>query len=363
MVLAAIFGARYYQFVGQMKARATMRPPPPTVATFTATEAEWQTTLHAVASLESRVGITVKTEVEGLIVRVAFTSGAAVKAGDLLVELDTAREEAQLKGLVASTKLAELSLARARELRERNTNSASDLDAAEASYAQALAAADQVRVAIAKKHIVAPFAGRVGITQVNPGQYLKSGDPLVELEAVDPIFADFGLPQQEIARIRTGMEVRVVVDAFSGRTFTGVIDATSPRISDDTRNVQVRAVLPNKDETLRPGMFAQIDVVLPGTAKVILVPSTAISYNPYGDYVFVLERKPPPDGGEPRLFVRQQFVQVGAKRGDQVAVKSGISVGEVIVTAGQLKLRNGVEAIVDNTIVPDNRAAPTPSNS
>lgn len=359
VLLGAIFGAKYLLFTKAMAARATLRPPPPTVSALPAAETEWQATLRAVGSLQSVAGVTVKTELDGLVRRVVFTSGAAVKAGDVLVELDTAREEAQLRGLEAAVRLADLSLTRARELREKGTNSPADLDAAESTRDEALAAADQVRITIAKKHLTAPFTGRVGITKVNPGQYLRAGDAIVELESLDPIHVDFGLPQQEIARVRPGLDVRLVVDAFPGRVFPGRIEAANPRLNDATRNIQLRATLANPDESLRPGMFAQVEVVLPAADRVVVVPATAVSYNPYGDYVYVLDR----DQAGTGYVARQQFIQTGPARGDQVAVTRGLKPGDLVVTAGQLKLRNGSPALMDNSVTPDNNAAPTPPNS
>lgn len=352
-VLGAIFGAKYALIRKAMAARGQVTIPAVTVAAATPLAQDWPNTLFAVATLESRLGVTVKTEVEGLVKRVAFTSGAEVPAGAPLVSLDTAREEAQLKGLVAAVRLAELSLQRARDLRQNNTNSAADLDAAEAAFSQAQAAADLVRVAIEKKNIAAPFAGRLGITQVYPGQYLRAGDPLVQLESLEPICADFGLPQQEVALVQPGLPIKVSVDAFPGKAFTGTIEAINPRISEDTRNLRVRAVLANPGGVLRPGMFGRIEVTLPGKNPVLALPATAIVHNPYGDTVFVIEHG----------TAKQKIVRTGALRGDLIAVTFGLQATEQVVTAGQLKLRTGVPVRVDNTVAPDANPAPTPPES
>ncbi len=352
-VLGVIFGAKYLSIQRAMAAHGQMKMPPVTVAAATPMAQDWQTTLSAVATLESHRGIVVKTELEGPVVRVVFSSGAEVAAGALLVELDTAREQAQLKGLIAATRLAELSLQRARELRQHETNSAADLDAAEAAFTQAQAAAEQVRVVIEKKHIVAPFAGRLGITQVNPGQFLRVGDPLVQLESLDPIYADFGLPQQDVALVRVGLEVQLVIDAYPRRRFAGTIAAINPRISADTRNLRVRAVLANPEGALRPGMFGRIEVALPGSQPVLVLPATALVHNPYGDSVFVIENG----------AAQQKIVQSGARRGDLIAITSGLLASEQVVIAGQLKLRNGVPVRVDNTVAPDANPAPTPPES
>lgn len=353
VVLGALGGYKFLAYSKAMAARAGMTMPPVAVAAATPIQQKWQATLSAVASLESSQGITVRTEVEGLVRRVAFTSGATVQAGDLLVELDTAREEAQLKGLEAAVRLAQISLNRARDLREKSTNSAADLDAAQAAADQAEAAADQVRVAISKKRITAPFAGRLGIQEVNAGQYLKAGDALVQLESLDPIYADFGVPQQELPQLRPGLPVQLTIDAYPGRTFTGVISAFNPRVSDDTRNVRVRATLPNADATLRPGMFGRAEVLLPESAPVLVLPATAIVFSPYGNSVFVIE------GG----VAQQRFVQTGAERGDLIVITSGLQPTDQVVTVGQFKLRNGTPVTVNNKIVPDTNPAPKPVES
>ncbi len=349
-VFAAIFGYKFRAIRQGMLAQAQMKPPAATVAVTTPRAENWHRVISAVATLQSREGVTVKTEVDGLVVTVAFQSGAAVKAGDLLVNLDTSREEAQLKGLLAAARLAELSLNRAKELRDTGSNSAADLDAADATYAQAIAACDQVRVAIAKKHITAPFAGRLGITQVSPGQYLRAGDPLVQLESLDPIYADFGIPQQDMPIVKVGLAVQVTIDAFPGRTFNGIVEAMNPRVSDATRNLRIRAVVPNADETLRPGMFGHVDVALAESNAVLVIPATAIVYSPYGNSVFIIENG----------VAKQKFVQTGPQKGDLVAIASGLDGKEQVVIAGALKLRNNMPAQIDNSVVPDANIAPTP---
>ena len=352
-IFGGLFGYKFYVMRLGAIAQAQMKPPPATVAVAAPRSETWHRELTAVATLETRQGIVVKTELEGLVTRVAFESGAAVKQGDLLVDLDTSREEAELKGLVAAARLAELSLNRAKELRNNGSNSAADLDAAEATYTQTLAAAEQVRVTISKKHIAAPFSGRLGITQVSPGQYLRAGDPLVQLEALDPICADFGLPQQDLPLVRPGLAVTLTIDAFPGRIFTGTIEALNPRISDTTRNVRIRAALPNSDEALRPGMFGRVQLTLAEAQSVLVLPSAAIVYSPYGNSVFVVE-----DG-----VAKQKFVQTGTQRGDVVVIVSGLSGNEQVVVAGHLKLRNGAPARIDNSVLPDANPAPHPAES
>lgn len=361
-VLGGIFGYKYHK-LGQQKAAMAARPAP--VVTVTAIEAKpetWRSSLTAVGSLESYQGIVLKTEIEGRVQRIAFESGAVVKAGDALVELDAASEEAQLKSLEARGKLAEITLARAKDLRANGTNAQADLDSAEASSLEAVAAVEELKATLAKKRIVAPFAGRLGIRQVNPGQFLNKGDALVVLEAVNPIYADFGLPQQDIAHIQPGLDVRVTIDAFPGRDFKGKIEAINPRISGDTRNVRVRAVLANPDELLRPGMFGRVEVLLPEEQQVLVLPATAVVYSPYGDSVYVIKDEKAADGSVKRT-VDQQFVQVGPRRGDQVSILKGLNAGDQVVSTGQNKLRKGAAVKVDNSIIPSNSATPKPAES
>jgi membrane fusion protein (multidrug efflux system) len=361
VVLGGIFGAKALQIRKASAAAAARRPPPVTVATAQAVPETWTASLEAVASLRSFRGITVRAELEGRVTRLAFESGAAVREGDVLVELDTSTETAQLAGLEAQARLAALSLERARELRRTGTNTPADLDFAENTAKQSLAAIEVLRATIAKKRIVAPFSGRLGIRAVNPGQFLNKGDAVVELESADPIYADFGLPQQELTRLRPGLEVRLQADAYPGRTFTGKIETTSPRVRDDTRNVGVRAVFPNPAEALRPGMFARVSVILPESSAVLVLPASAITYSPYGDSVYVVETETTPEGS--REVARQRFVEVGPRRGDQTSIRKGLKAGDRVVVAGQMKLRNGAAVRIDNSILPGNQAAPKPAES
>lgn len=361
VVLGGIFGAKALQIRKATAASAARRPPPVTVATAQAVPETWTATLDAVASLRSFRGVTVRAELDGRISRLAFESGAVVREGDVLVELDTSTETAQLAGLEAQARLAALSLDRARELRRTGTNTPADLDFAENTAQQSLAAIEVLRATIAKKRIVAPFSGRLGIRGVNPGQFLNKGDAVVELESADPIYADFGLPQQELTRLQPGLEVRLQADAYPGRTFTGKVETTSPRVRDDTRNVAVRAVFPNPGEALRPGMFARVSVILPESSAVLVLPASAITYSPYGDSVYVVETETTPEGT--REVARQRFVEVGPRRGDQTSIRKGLNPGDRVVVAGQMKLRSGAAVRIDNSILPGNEAAPKPAES
>jgi membrane fusion protein (multidrug efflux system) len=243
-------------------------------------------------------------------------------------------------------------------LRAQGTNAQAELDAATAAFQQAQANGAAIRATIAKKTICAPFSGRLGIRQVNLGEFLRSGSPVVELETLDPIYLNFALPQQNVAQVAAGQPVQVSVDACPGEVFAGTVTASNSGVDDATRNFQLQATLKNADGRLRPGMFGSVEVQLPATEKVITLPLSAIVYNPYGNAVYIVE-KPGKDGAR---IVRQQFVQTGATRGDQVAVTKGVKPGDLVVTAGQLKLRNGASIVVNNSVAPSNSAAPTPDH-
>lgn len=356
-VLAGIFGFKFKQIKAAQTASAARKPQPATVTTAAAVAEKWRTTLRAVGALESFRGVTIRSEIEGRIVNVNFDSGARVKAGDVLIEMDTASESAQLRSNEASARLAQLNLERAHELRRNSTNTQADLDAAEATAAQTQAAIEATKATLAKKRIVAPFDGRVGIRQVNPGQFLNKGDAVVTLESTNPIYVDFTLPQQDITHVKPGLAVHVTVDAFPGRTFEGVIEASDPRVSATTRSMRLRGVLKNEEENLRPGMFAHVEVELPEETDVVVLPATSIVYSPYGDSVYVVAKE---NGA---AVAQQRFVQLGAKRGDQISLLKGVAPGDEVVTAGQGKLRPGTPVKVNNTVVPANNPAPKPAES
>jgi membrane fusion protein (multidrug efflux system) len=341
---------------------AAMKRPAAAVATAPAAAQTWGNTLSAVGTVESFQGVTLRSEIDGRIVKLGFDSAAVVKPGDVLVELDADTEHAQLKSLEAAAKLASASLQRARELRVSNTNTAVELETAEATHAQALANVEAMQATLAKKRIVAPFAGRLGIRQINVGQFLSKGDTLVTLEAVNPAYVDFALPQQELPLLKPGLPVQVRVDAFADRVFEGQIEAINPRVSDATRNVRIRAIVPNPDETLRPGLFAQVTVMLPEATPVLELPATSVVYSPYGDSVYVVTEKAAADGSK-QLVAEQRFITTGARRGDQVAIVKGLKAGELVVTAGQMKLRNGAPVTLNNSVVPAHSHTPTPAES
>jgi len=352
-VVGGIALVKYRGIQAQIAAMQGMVQPPAVVSDAEAKDQDWPNALVAVGSLTSHQGITVRNELDGLIVAVPAVSGSLVAKGDLLVRMDTALEEAELAGLIAQERLAELSLKRARELRLAGTNSPSDLDAAEAAFAQAHAGVEALRVTIEKKQVRAPFAGRLGIIKVYAGEFIGKAESLMVLESVDPIHVDFSLSQQALQFVHIGQQVNVRIDAFPERVFTARVSAVSPRVADATRMADIRATLPNTDEALRPGMFAHAELVLPATEHAVVIPATAVTYNPYGDTVFVVEKG----------LATQRFVKVSASRGDLVRVESGLKPGERVITSGQIKLRNGSPVKVDNSSAPDANPAPKPSES
>src|ERR1022692_4350658 len=269
---------------------------------------------------------------------------------------------AQLSGLQAQADLALLTLNRARELRAKDTNSQADLDSAEALCRESSSAVENERALIGKKTIRAPFSGVLGIRQVNLGQFLPAGAPIVTLQTLDPIYVNFSLPQQDVGDLHAGQTVRMTVDAFPGVAFEGKVNALNSTVDEATRNIQVQATVRNADERLVPGMFAGVDLILPREDRFVTLPETAIVYNPYGAAVYVVERTKTESGGQ-LLVARQHFVTLGETRGDQVAVVKGVNAGDEVVTAGQLKLRNGSPVAVDNAAQPASNPAPVPPNT
>jgi membrane fusion protein (multidrug efflux system) len=363
LVLGGLAGVKALQIKKLMDSGKSFAEPPESVSSALVREEKWQGTLTAIGSVMAVQGVTVTPEIPGIISEVSFESGAVVSQGDLLVRLDTSLEEAQLRALQAQVELAQLNLTRERTLRSQNMVSQAELDAAEASLKQNQGNADAIRATIQKKTIRAPFAGRLGIRLVNLGQYIDTGKPIVSLQSLTPIYADFSLPQQELARLKTGMRVRVTTDAYPERRFDGTLTAINPDLDQSTRSVGLQATFVNPDQLLRPGMFARVEVLLPEEEPVLVIPATSVLSAPYGDSVYVIESKPGKDNAKPELAVRQQFIRTGHTRGDFVSVESGLKVGERIVSAGIFKLRNGMAVTENNDQSPKNDTAPRPSDS
>jgi membrane fusion protein (multidrug efflux system) len=282
-----------------------------------------------------------------------------VSKNDLLVRLDTSSEEAQLRALESQVELAALNVERSRKLRAGNTISQSELDTDEAALKQNQANADNIRATIAKKTIRAPFAGRLGIRQVNLGQYLDSGKPIVSLQSLSPVYANFSLPQQDLASLKTGLPVRLTTDGYPGRDFTGTLTAINPDLDESTRSITLQATLDNADQALRPGMFARVSVLLPEKKDVLAVPLTAVLSEPFGDTVYVVEPSTNAEGG---LVVRSQVVQTGPARGDFITVTAGLKAGDKIVSAGLFRLRNHESVVEDNSLTPKTSQTPQPNN-
>jgi len=367
LFLGAMFGlgfVKFNQIQGFIKLSKSgaFAPPPTAVTTDIAKKTDWQPTMDSVGSLVAVNGVTVSTDLAGIVGQIAFESGSKVRAGDLLVHLDTKQEEAQLRQAEAQRDFALISLKRNKELLGKHAVAQADCDNAEASYRQAQSSVDQYAALIARKTIRAAFDGIAGIRQVNLGQYLKEGDAIVALQAFDPIYVNFSLPQQDLSKLGVGMKVELQVDAFGSQIFSGKITAINSMVDQSTRNVQVQATLPNGDYKLRPGMFTKVSVVVNESKSVVAIPATAVHYAPYGNSIFIVSEMKDQQG-KTYKGVREQFVKVGQTRGDLVAVDSGLNPGEEIVTSGVFRLRNAAPIIINNDIKPGSELTPTPSNS
>lgn len=358
-LIGALAGIKFLQIRKMIEAGQKHVSPPETVTVAAAAPETWGTSLEAVGSLRAVQGVTVAAEVPGKVVKIDFSPGTQVKRGDLLIRQDTSTEEAQLPGLVAQTVLARKELERAKNMLAEKIISQSDYDRAAAAYDEARSEADSIRVSIGKKHIRAPFSGRLGIRLVNLGQILKEGDPVVTLQTLDPVFVDFSLPQQQLPRLRDGLKVRVTCDALPDSEVDGKITAINPLVDAETRNVELQATLANPSGQLRPGMFVTVNVSLPQPEEVLVIPATAVLYAPFGDSVFVVMDDPAKAGNK---IVNQKFVRLGKKHGDFVAVTSGLRAGDMVVSTGVFKLRNGQSVVADNSLAPDFSSQPQPEN-
>jgi len=373
--LALLGFIKFRQIEEAMGQAAAFQPPPEAVTTVVAREENWPATMSAIGTLAAVQGVTVSADLPGIVERIAFESGSAVQQGDLLVQLDTRQEQAQLAQQQAQLAAAEAARELARLNFERLDGLVTDGAITRAEYDRAVAeqkqtAADQkqteariqeIRATIERKTIRAPFSGILGLRQVNLGQYLSAGNPVVPLQSLDPIYVNFGVPQQDVGKLSVGRSVGITTEDVTG-TFAGRVTAINSIVDETTRNVQIQATLANPNSRLRPGMFVQVQVLLAASQPAVTVPASAISYAPYGDSVFIVGDLKGPNGQTYR-GVRQQFVKLGASRGDQIAVSSGIKPGEEIVSSGVFKLRNGVPVFINNKVQPSNQPAPKPENS
>lgn len=360
LIVGVLAGIKTLQVRRMIEAGSQFVPPPETVTTAQARPDQWETALTAVGSLEAVQGVTVSAEQAGKVTAIHFSPGSFVRKGALLAQQDTAAEEARLRALEATRNLTRANLRRMAELVEQGLIAQADYDSAEAAFRQAEAESDNIRAVISKKSIHAPFSGRLGIRLVNLGQILREGEPIVSLQAPDPLFVNFLLPQQELARLKTGMPVRLKADGTADGEVLGRITTINPHIEASTRNVRVQATVANGGEALRPGMFVGVSVLLPEKETMLIIPATAVLHAPYGDSVFIVEESE--EGGQ-GLTLRQEFVRLGERRGDFVAVLSGLKAGETVASTGVFKLRNGQSVVVDNSLSPEFRLEPAPENS
>jgi membrane fusion protein (multidrug efflux system) len=366
LVTALIVGAlgfvKFKQIQTAVGQAASFQPPPEAVTTIMAAQEEWPDTFSAIGSVAAVQGVTVSADLPGTVERIAFEAGTAVREGEVLALLDTRQETAQLAAADAQKELARVNLERMQGLLNENVVSRAEFDRATADYRQGDARVGEIRATIERKTIRAPFSGILGIRRVNLGQYLSAGDAVVALQSLNPIYVNFGVPQQAMAQVRAGRAVRVTVNDVSGVEFNGRITALDSVVDESTRNVQAQATLANPDGRLRPGMFVQAEVIVGATGTRVSLPASAISYAPFGDSVFVVTELEDPSGKRYR-GVKQQFVKVGPARGDQISILNGVKPGDEVVTSGVFKLRNGAAVQINNTVRPANSRAPKPENS
>lgn len=355
-VLGGLFGFKGFVNGKIKEAMAGMANTPQTISAAKATSSDWQPTIDAVGSLRAVRGADLSLEVPGVVEEILFNSGDEVQAGQVLLRLRAEDEIAKLQSLEATAQLAQITYDRDVKQFKAQAISQAVVDNDEANLRNAKAQVAQQKAIVDKKTLRAPFAGKLGLRQVDLGQFLSAGTVIATLQSLDPIFVDFLLPQQAVAQLSVGAKVEAKVDAFPDRVFTGKITAINPKIETASRNVQVRATLPNADQKLLPGMFATVQLETGAAQHLVTLPQTAVSYNPYGSLVYLVDDKG--SDGKSQLTVRQVFVTTGATRGDQVAILKGVADGDMVVTSGQVKLRNGVPVVVDNKVVPKNDPAP-----
>lgn len=362
LVAAAFAGLGGMKYLQIKEAMSKMGPPPPaTVSTTVAALDDWQPQLEAVGSLRAVNGADLAFEVPGIVEEIHFNSGDEVKAGTVLIKLRDDEDVSKLHSLQAVVDLAVITYQRGMKQLPSQTISQAAVDADKSELDAARANVAEQQALIDKKVIRAPFDGRLGIRAVDLGQYLAAGATVVTLQSLDPIYVDFFLPQQALDQIRIGQAVSANVDTYPGQLFAGEISAIEPKVDSASRNVRVRAALENRDRKLLPGMYATVDIATGAPQRYVTLPQTAITFNAYGNTVYIVDKGEAGADGQPQLTVRQSFVKTGETRGDQIAVLDGVKEGETVVTAGQLKLRNGAAVAVNNTVQPSADANPTPA--
>jgi len=369
IALVAVKGTQIGSLIKMGKEMEKSGPPPEVVATAVSKEDAWEATLRAVGTIAPAKGVSLSNDAPGVVSAIHFDSGATVKQGDVLVELDSNVERAQLASAEARRELARLNAGRSRALVASDSIPKAQLDNDEAVVKSSQSDLGALQAQIARKIVRAPFSGKLGIRAINIGQYLAPGTTITSLEAMDSVFVDFTLPQQNLADVAVGTKVRVTLEGDAGAGYDGVVSAVDPAVDSATRAIRVRASIPNTLDKLRPGMFANVSVVLPEQKRFVSVPVPSVVHASYGDSVFIVEEKKDPSGailkgadGKPARVARQQFVRTGAHRGDFVAITEGVKPGQEVVVGGAFKLRNGAGVVVNNDVVPDSRLSPTPEN-
>ena len=361
VVIMALGFAKFRQIESAVHAGA-FQPPPEAVTSIVTQREQWPGSMTAIGTIEAVHGVMVSADLPGTVARINFDSGKAVREGEILVELDTRQERAQLASLEAQRDLAKVNFGRMQELVNAGVISRMDYDQATAQQKATEANVAEIRATIDRKTIRAPFSGILGIRKVNLGQYLPAGSPVVSNQSLNPIYVNVGVPQQAAAQVHVGRNLRVTTEDVAGKVFAGSVTAIDSEVDPTTRNIQVQATLSNPEGKLRPGMFVQVEMPLGASRSVIALPASAINYAPHGDSVFVITDLKDPTGKTYR-GVRQQFVKVEGARGDQIAVISGLNPGEEVVTSGVFKLRNGAAVQVNNKVQPGNSPAPKPEDS
>jgi len=362
LLLTALGFVKYRQVETAVHAAASFAPPPEAVTSVVAKREFWPATMSVIGTMEAVQGVTISADLPGTVAKIGFDSGQAIKKGDVIVELDTRQERAQLAALEAQRDLAKINYGRMEQLVKEGVISKAEYDQATAQQRQTEANVAEIKATIERKTIRAPFNGVLGIRKVNLGQYLAAGNPIVALQAVNPIYVNFGVPQQAANQVQVGHNLHVSSQDLAGMTFTGRVSALDSIVDETTRNLQVQATLPNPQGKLKPGMFVQVELGYGKNREAVTLPASAISYAPYGDSVFIITDLKDPKGQTYR-GVRQQFVKVDGSRGDQVAVVSGVNAGDEVVTSGVFKLRNGAAVKVNNKVQPGDNPAPNPQDS
>jgi len=360
-ILIFVLGIKALQ-IGKMMSSPRIMPTV-TVTSASVKEEDWPPKLSAVGSVNAAQGAVVSAELAGIVSEISFESGAEAKKGDVLMKLDASQEEALLRSAAAEAQLARTDLERSRDLAMKKVVSSAELDSTQSKFTRLNAVVDQMRSNIAKKTLIAPFDGQLGIRQVNVGQMINAGQQVVGLTSLDSLYVDFALPEQHLSKLKKDLEVRVRADALPGREFKGKLTAINSMLDPVTRNVPLQATFENPDHALHPGMFAKVEVMLPETKKTIVIPGAAVSYAPYGDSVFVIEKQKDPKTGKESLVLRQQFVRIGETRGDFVSVTQGLKGGEEVVGTGVFKLRNGMVVTINNDLAPKPELNPNPADT